>query len=106
MAGPTGLEPATFGVTGRRSNQLNYDPAERRIIREMPLGRHPTGPPEKPVVGCIAVFTRESGGHVGFHLGETKTSIRLLGGNQSDEVSESPQNRSRLLGYRLSGSIA
>ncbi len=26
MAGPTGLEPATSGVTGQRSNQLNYDP--------------------------------------------------------------------------------
>src|SRR5206468_9422654 len=26
MAGPTGLEPATSCVTGRRSNQLNYDP--------------------------------------------------------------------------------
>ena len=26
MAGPTRLELATSGVTGRRSNQLNYDP--------------------------------------------------------------------------------
>ncbi len=26
MAGWTGLEPATSGVTGRRSNQLNYHP--------------------------------------------------------------------------------
>ena len=40
MAGWTGLEPATFCVTGRRSNQLSYHPvrtgkeAERRI-REM-----------------------------------------------------------------------
>ena len=28
MAGSTGLEPATSCVTGRRSNQLNYDPTK------------------------------------------------------------------------------
>ncbi len=34
MAEPTGLEPATSDVTGRRSNQLNYDSAfQTREIR-------------------------------------------------------------------------
>ena len=31
LAEPTGLEPATSDVTGRRSNQLNYDSAFRQI---------------------------------------------------------------------------
>ena len=32
MAGWTGLEPATSDVTGRRSNQLNYDPLKERVV--------------------------------------------------------------------------
>jgi hypothetical protein len=40
MAGPTRLELATSGVTGRRSDQLNYDPA--RVMRA------PQGVEERP----------------------------------------------------------
>src|SRR5438309_5123553 len=32
-AGATGLEPATSGVTGRRSNQLNYAPGRDSLAR-------------------------------------------------------------------------
>ncbi len=31
VAEPTGLEPATSDVTGRRSNQLNYDSARTEV---------------------------------------------------------------------------
>src|SRR5690606_22252591 len=37
VAGSTGLEPAASGVTGRRSNQLNYDPK----LRVRPASRLP-----------------------------------------------------------------
>ena len=33
MAEPTGFEPATSDVTGRRSNQLNYDSANKPIFK-------------------------------------------------------------------------
>ena len=33
LAGSTGLEPAASGVTGRRSNQLNYDPVLTMILQ-------------------------------------------------------------------------
>ena len=42
VAGPTRLELATSGVTGRRSNQLNYDPAniDRSGYRDIGLSGH------------------------------------------------------------------
>jgi hypothetical protein len=37
LAEPTGLEPATSDVTGRRSNQLNYDSAFKPKISDFSL---------------------------------------------------------------------
>ena len=56
----------------------------------------------KPRHGCIAVLQRNvNNGHVGFYLGATATGIRLLGGNQSNEVKVSTYKKSDVLGYRL-----
>jgi len=61
----------------------------------------------EPVVGCVAVFWRNSPtsgeGHVGFYMGETETTIKTLGGNQSDAVNITSQQRSQLLSYRMPG---
>jgi uncharacterized protein (TIGR02594 family) len=64
---------------------------------------------ETPRRGCIVVFQREGGGHVGFYIGETETEILVLGGNQQNretllfEVSEKYYLKSNLLGYRIPG---
>ena len=54
-----------------------------------------------PVVGCIVIFTREGGGHVGFVVGrDTKGNLLVLGGNQGDEVNIRSFPVSRVTGYR------
>src|SRR5690242_12317923 len=51
MAGATGLEPATYGVTGRHSNQLSYAPASvpPKIIGGVTRRGPMYGPPPFPV---------------------------------------------------------
>jgi hypothetical protein len=49
--GATGLEPATSGVTGRRSNQLNYAPAREALYRR--LGSSMGGGGIEPPTSCL-----------------------------------------------------
>lgn len=56
---------------------------------------------DKPIVGCIVVFSRGSGGHVGFVVGQTPSGdLLVLGGNQSNAVNVKSFPRNRVLGYR------
>lgn len=49
-----------------------------------------------PRLGCLLVFTRDGGGHVGFYLGETRDAYRVRGGNQGNAVSDIWIAKSRL----------
>jgi uncharacterized protein (TIGR02594 family) len=57
----------------------------------------------RPALGAIAVYTRgkpNSGlGHVGFYMGETKSQVLTLGGNESDAVRKQFEPKTRLVGY-------
>lgn len=44
-------------------------------------------PDDRLSPGAVLVFERAGGGHVGFYVGEDKTSYHVLGGNQGDRVS-------------------
>jgi uncharacterized protein (TIGR02594 family) len=56
-----------------------------------------------PALGAIAVYWRHSPnsglGHVGFYMGETKTQVLTLGGNESDAVRKQFEPKARLFGY-------
>ena len=53
-----------------------------------------------PVAGCIVVFERQGGGHVGFVVGRTaKGNLMVLGGNQGNRVSIAPFDRARAVAY-------
>jgi len=57
-----------------------------------------------PTVGSVVVFSRDvSSGHVGFLISRSASGIRVLGGNQSNQVSIANFPTTRLLGFRNSG---
>ena len=53
-----------------------------------------------PTYGAIVVFSRGSGGHVGFVVGEDSDEYYVLGGNQSNSVNITRIDKARLLGFR------
>lgn len=58
-------------------------------------------PLDVPSVGCVVVYSRQGGGHVGFVVGEDQNgNLMTLGGNQSNRVSIAPFARDRVLGFR------
>ena len=54
-----------------------------------------------PTLGCIVVFDRAGGGHVGFVVGkDDRGRLMVLGGNQGNAVTIAPFDMSRVAGYR------
>lgn len=59
-------------------------------------------PISEPVLGCVVVFSRGAGGHVGVVVGRTAHGgLSVLGGNQGDRVCIAAFPTARVLGYRL-----
>jgi len=54
-----------------------------------------------PEIGCIVVFARGGGGHVGFVVGrDLAGNLMVLGGNQGNAVTIAPFSTQRVIGYR------
>lgn len=59
-------------------------------------------PISAPLYGCIVVFNREGGGHVGIVVGRTAAgNLVVLGGNQGDAVNTRVFSTDRVAGYRV-----
>jgi len=58
---------------------------------------------KEPVLGAIAVKSRDGGGHVGFVVGRSSGGkyLYILGGNQGDKVSVRKYPRDVWIGFRL-----
>jgi uncharacterized protein (TIGR02594 family) len=62
----------------------------------------------EPRLGCIVVLSRGNNrykGHVGFYMGHDINLVKLLGGNQGNQVSIDSFAIQRLIGYRWHNQI-
>ena len=54
-----------------------------------------------PALGCVVVFVRGAGGHVGIVAGVDRLGrLMVIGGNQGNAVTLAPFDPHRALGYR------
>ncbi|TNV22133.1 TIGR02594 family protein [Buttiauxella sp. B2] len=61
----------------------------------------------EPAYGCVVVFSRDGGGHVGFVVGQQQNGdLMVMGGNQSDAVNIKAFSRLRVSGYRWPVNVA
>lgn len=60
----------------------------------------------QPALGAVVVFSRGSGGHVGFAVGEDSYALHVLGGNQSNAVTIARISKDRLIGMRWPSTFA
>lgn len=62
---------------------------------------------DRAALGCIVVFTREGGGHVGFVVGQKSNGdLLVLGGNQGDAINVRAFARDRVSGYRWPNGVS
>lgn len=55
----------------------------------------------KPAYGCLVIFSRKGGGHIGFCVGkDSQGNLLILGGNQSDAVNIKKFSTKHVVGYR------
>lgn len=58
-------------------------------------------PIASPIVGCVVVFERDGGGHVGFVVGcDDAGRLLVWGGNQGDAVNIRAFDRARAIAFR------
>lgn len=63
-------------------------------------------PLKEPALGCLLVFSRPEGAHVGFYMGENVSSYRVWGGNQSNRVGAAWIRKARLTATRWPSTVA